>query len=252
MPILEIQDVTMAFGGLIALKSVTMDVAAGEIRGLIGPNGAGKSTLFNVLSGLNRPRRGRVLFQGQDLLALRPHQVASRGIARTFQAAHLFRGMTVLENVMAGLHAGTRGGILSAALSLPAMRRAEDEARVRALETLRFIEMDHFQDRLATELSYGQQRLVEIALALACEPSILLLDEPAAGVPRGESEALFRAIAGLPGGVTVLFIEHDMDLVFRFAQRITVLVAGAILTEGTPQEIARDANVKRVYLGNTP
>jgi len=251
MPILEIQDVTVAFGGLIALKSVTMDVAAGEIRGLIGPNGAGKSTLFNVLSGLNRPQRGRVLFQGDDLLALRPHQVASRGIARTFQAAHLFRGMTVLENVMAGLHDRTRGGVLSAALSLPTVRRAEDEARARALEALRFIEMDHFQDRLATELSYGQQRLVEIARALVREPTLLLLDEPAAGLSVARItgvDELLRRIRN-EKGITIVLVEHVIRLVMGISDQVTVLNYGEKIAEGPPERIREDRAVIEAYLG---
>jgi branched-chain amino acid transport system ATP-binding protein len=251
MPILEIQDVTVAFGGLIALKSVTMDVAAGEIRGLIGPNGAGKSTLFNVLSGLNRPQRGRVLFQGDNLLALRPHQVASRGIARTFQAAHLFRGMTVLENAMAGLHDRTRGGVLSAALSLPAMRRAEDEARVRALEALRFIEMDQFQDRLATELSYGQQRLVEIARALVREPTLLLLDEPAAGLSVARIagvDELLRRIRN-EKGITIVLVEHVIRLVMGISDQVTVLNYGEKIAEGPPERIREDRAVIEAYLG---
>jgi branched-chain amino acid transport system ATP-binding protein len=251
MPILEIQEVTVAFGGLIALKGVTMDIAAGEIRGLIGPNGAGKSTLFNVLSGLTRPQRGRVLFQGDDLLALRPHQVASRGIARTFQAAHLFRGMTVLENVMAGLHDGTRGGILGTALSLPAMRRAEDEARVRALEALRFIEMDHVQDRLATELSYGQQRLSEIARALVREPTLLLLDEPAAGLSVARIagvDELLRRIRD-EKGITIVLVEHVIRLVMGISDRVTVLNYGEKIAEGPPERIREDRAVIEAYLG---
>jgi branched-chain amino acid transport system ATP-binding protein len=251
MPILEIQDVTMAFGGLIALKSVTMDVAAGEIRGLIGPNGAGKSTLFNVLSGLNRPRRGRVLFQGEDLLVLRPHQVAARGIARTFQAAHLFRGMTVLENVMTGLHDRTRGGILGAALSLPAMLRAEEEARVRASEALRFIEMDHVQDRQATELSYGQQRLVEMARALVREPRLLLLDEPAAGLSLARIagvDELLRRIRN-EKGITIVLVEHVIRLVMGISDRVTVLNYGEKIAEGPPERIREDRAVIEAYLG---
>ena len=251
MSVLEIQDVTVAFGGVIALKSVTMEVATREIRGLIGPNGAGKSTLFNVLSGLNRPQRGRVRFAGQDLLALRPHQVASRGIARTFQAAHLFRGMTVLENVMAGCHDRTRGGVLAAALSLPAMRRAEDEARVRALDALRFIEMDRFQDRLATELSYGQQRLVEIARALVREPALLLLDEPAAGLSLARIagvDELLRRIRD-EKGITIVLVEHVIRLVMGISDRVTVLSDGEKIAEGPPDRVREDRAVIEAYLG---
>jgi branched-chain amino acid transport system ATP-binding protein len=251
MPILEIRDVTVAFGGLIALKAVAMDVDAGEIRGLIGPNGAGKSTLFNVLSGLTRPQRGRVLFRSRDLLALRPHQVASSGVARTFQAAHLFRGMTVLENVMAGLHDRTPGGVLSAALGLSGMRRAEDEARARAVEALRFIEMERFQDRLSTELSYGQQRLVEIARALVREPALLLLDEPAAGlsVARVASvDELLRRIRG-EKGITIVLVEHVIRLVMGISDRVTVLNYGEKIAEGPPEAIREDRAVIEAYLG---
>src|SRR5262249_4747650 len=163
MAILSLREVTIAFGGVVALKDVSMDVEPGEIRGLIGPNGAGKSTLFNVVSGLNRPQQGQVCFEGRELLGLRPHRVAAQGIARTFQAAQLFRGMTVLENVMTGLHDQTRGGVLAATLSTRAMREAEAQTRARALEALRFIEMEQLHDRFAVELSYGQQRLAQIS-----------------------------------------------------------------------------------------
>jgi branched-chain amino acid transport system ATP-binding protein len=251
MPILEVRDVTMAFGGLVALKAVAMDVDSGEIRGLIGPNGAGKSTLFNVLSGLTRPQRGRVLFRDRDLLALRPHQIASSGVARTFQAAHLFRGMTVLENVMAGLHDRTRGGVLGAALGLAGTRRAEEEARVRALEALRFIEMERFHDRLATELSYGQQRLVEIARALVREPALLLLDEPAAGLSVARVagvDELLRRIRG-EKGITIVLVEHVIRLVMGISDRVTVLNHGERIAEGPPGAIREDRAVIEAYLG---
>jgi branched-chain amino acid transport system ATP-binding protein len=234
------------FGGIRAVSAVSLSFVQGERHAIIGPNGAGKTTLINLLTGVLRPSEGEVFLGDERITHLRPDQRVKRGLARTFQINNLFPELTVLQSVLLPIceqHGVARN----------AWRRLDgcSEELVAAREILAELNLRHIEDELVRELAYGQQRLVEIALALACRPRILLLDEPAAGVPRGESEALFRAIAGLPGGVTVLFIEHDMDLVFRFAQRITVLVSGAILTEGTPQEIARDSNVKRVYLGNT-
>ena len=186
------------------------------------------------------------MFLGEERVTrLSVHQRVKRGLARTFQINNLFPELTVLQSVL--LAVCEQRGVATNAWR-PIAGCAEEIAAAR--EILRTLNLHHIEGEAVRELAYGQQRLVEIALALACKPRILLLDEPAAGVPKGESEALFGAIAGLPGDVTVLLIEHDMDIVFRFAQRITVLVAGAILIEGTPQEIARDAQVKQVYLGN--
>jgi len=235
------------FGGIRAVNAVSLNFMQGERHAIIGPNGAGKTTLINLLTGVLRPSEGDVFLGEERITRLRPDQRVKRGLARTFQINNLFPELTVLQSVL--LPICERHGVAT-----NAWRHVDacSEEIALAREILATLHLSHIEGELVRELAYGQQRLVEIALALACKPSILLLDEPAAGVPRSESEALFRAIADLPGGVTVLFIEHDMDLVFRFAQRITVLVAGAILTAGTPQEIARDADVKRVYLGNSP
>jgi branched-chain amino acid transport system ATP-binding protein len=235
------------FGGLRAVNAVSLNFVQGERHAIIGPNGAGKTTLINLLTGVLRPSEGDVFLREERITRLRPYERVRRGLARTFQINNLFPELTVLQSVL--LPICERLGLATQAWRrLDACSAAISAAR----EILSTLNLREIEGERVGELAYGQQRMVEIALALACKPSILLLDEPAAGVPRGESEALFRAIAGLPGEVTVLFIEHDMDLVFRFAQRITVLVSGSVLTEGTPQEIARDSRVKQVYLGNAP
>ena len=234
------------FGGLRAVNAVSLNFMQGERHAIIGPNGAGKTTLVNLLTGVLRPSEGDVFLGDERITRLRPDERVKRGLARTFQINSLFPELTVLQSVL--LPICERSGVATKAWRRLDACSAEMAA---AREILVTLHLGDVEDELVRELAYGQQRLIEIALALACKPRILLLDEPAAGVPRGESEALFRAIASLPGEVTVLFIEHDMDLVFRFAQRITVLVSGSVLTEGTPQEISSDAKVKQVYLGNS-
>ena len=241
---LQTQNLVKRFGGFVATNDVTLNVLAGARHALIGPNGAGKTTLINLLTGFLEPSAGAVLLKGQDVTRLAQHERVKRGLARTFQINRLFADMTVLESVtlasceQLGLGArwwkpvGSHGEAIDAAAAL--------------LQQLRLLDVAHHQTK---SLAYGKQRLIEIALALAAKPSVLLLDEPAAGVPTSESRELFETIAQLPREVTVLLIEHDMDLVFRFADRITVLVNGAVVTEGTPQEIAVDKRVKVVYLG---
>ena len=238
-------DLVKQFGGLRAVNAVSLTLPKGERHALIGPNGAGKTSLVNLLTGVLRPNAGDVFMGEEWVTRMSVHQRVKRGLVRTFQINNLFPELTVLQSVLLAVY--EQRGVATNAWR-PIAACAEEIAAAR--EILRTLKLHHIEGETVKELAYGQQRLVEIALALACRPRILLLDEPAAGVPKGESEALFRAIAGLPGDVAVLLIEHDMDIVFRFAQRITVLVAGAILTEGTPQEIARDAQVKQVYLGN--
>jgi ABC-type branched-subunit amino acid transport system ATPase component len=243
--LLETRGLCRSFGALEVARSIDFRLEAGARQALIGPNGAGKTTFVNLLTGLLQPSGGRVLLEGEDVTRLAQAKRVKRGIARTFQINQLFRGLTVLENVCIAVaeRLGAGGGMLR-----PAGRRTEVvEEATRLIGMLR---LDADAGRRVGELPYGRQRLVEIAIALGLNPRVLLLDEPAAGIPSAESHILLEAIAGLPQDIAVLIIEHDMDLVFRFAQRITVLVSGAIFAEGTPAEIAANREVRAVYLGS--
>ena len=242
--LLETRGLCKNFGALQVANDIGFRLEAGARQALIGPNGAGKTTFVNLLTGVLAPSSGQVLLDGEDVTRLAQAKRVKRGIARTFQINQLFRGLTVLENVCIAvaerMQAG--GGMLR-----PAGRRTEVlEEAARLIETLRL--SADASSRVA-ELPYGRQRLVEIAIALGLSPRVLLLDEPAAGIPSAESHILLDAIAGLPREIAVLIIEHDMDLVFRFAQRITVLVGGSVFAEGTPAEIAANREVRAVYLG---
>jgi branched-chain amino acid transport system ATP-binding protein len=241
---LQTHNLVKKFGGFIATNDVTLNVQAGARHALIGPNGAGKTTLINLLTGFLEPSSGSVMLQGKEVTKLAQHQRVKRGLARTFQINRLFADLTVLESVV--LAVNERLG-LSAKFWKPvgAHTQAIEEA-AELLRTLKLLDVAHEPTR---NLAYGKQRLIEIALALAAKPSVLLLDEPAAGVPTSESRELFESIAALPRDVTILLIEHDMDLVFRFADTISVLVGGSLLTQGTPDQIANDPKVKEVYLG---
>lgn len=241
---LQTQNLVKKFGGFVATDNVTLNVEAGARHALIGPNGAGKTTLINLLTGFLEPTSGQVILQGSEVTHLAQHQRVKRGLARTFQINRLFAELTVLESVV--LAVNERLG-LGARFWKPvgSHTQAVHEA-AQLLDTLRLSDVAHEQTR---NLAYGKQRLIEIALALAAKPQVLLLDEPAAGVPTSESRELFASIAALPRDVTILLIEHDMDLVFRFADQISVLVNGAVLTQGTPDAIANDPKVKEVYLG---
>ena len=241
---LRTEGLSKHFGAFKANSDVTLAFPHGARHALIGPNGAGKTTLINLLTGALAPTSGDVFLGDERITTLPQHQRVKRGMTRTFQINTLFAGLTVLESVV--LAVCERRG--SAGIWHRTVESRRDEAD-EALALLEMLRLGPEADTLTRNLPYGKQRLVEIALALATKPRILLLDEPAAGIPAGESAELFSVIAGLPRDVTILFIEHDMGLVFRFAERISVLVGGRVLTEGTPAEIAADPRVREVYLG---
>ena len=242
--VLQTRNLTKRFGGIVASHNVSLSIEQGARHALIGPNGAGKTTLINLLTGFLEPSSGEVFLKGDNVTRLAQHQRVKRGLVRTFQINRLFAQMTVLESVT--LSVCERLGLgWSWWRPVGSHAAAVDEAAA-LLATLHLLDVAHAQTR---SLAYGKQRLIEIALALAAKPQVLLLDEPAAGVPTNESRELFETIAQLPRDVTIVLIEHDMDLVFRFAERISVLVGGAVLTEDVPEVIARDRRVKEVYLG---
>ena len=242
---LRTSGLTKKFGALAALNDVSLSLERGARHALIGPNGAGKTTLINVLTGVLPPNTGDVFLGEERVTALPQDRRVKRGLARTYQINTLFPGLTVIESV--ALAVLERKGLAGRWMRPVASYREENDEARSLLATLKL--EPHAATR-TTELPYGHQRLVEIALALATRPSILLLDEPAAGIPSAESVEVLGVIAALPADVTILFIEHDMGLVFRFAERITVMVGGSVLTEGSPEEIARDARVRAVYLGD--
>jgi ABC-type branched-subunit amino acid transport system ATPase component len=244
MPILQTIGLEKRFGGILATNDVSLSIEKGARHALIGPNGAGKTTVINLLTGVLRPTAGKVILAGSDITALRPHQRVRLGMARTFQINQLFLDLTPLETI--GLAVSERLGHGSDWWRLVGSRSEVTEELADIIERFRLTDIMH--QRTAV-LPYGKQRLLEIALAFACRPQVLLLDEPAAGVPDAERQELLATIGELPADVTVLLIEHDMDLVFSFADRISVLVNGGLLLDGTPDEVARDPRVKAVYLG---
>jgi branched-chain amino acid transport system ATP-binding protein len=242
--LLRTERLSRSFGQLWAVSGVSLTIPAGARHALIGPNGAGKSTLIHLLGGALSPSGGEIWLGDERITNLPQHARARRGLARTYQVSSLFPGLTALEAVVLAIC--ERKGI-AASWTRPVARRTEEADEALALLTT--LHLDRDAGVVTRLLPYGKQRLLDLSLALAARPRFLLLDEPAAGVPSGEAAELFEAMARLPAEVAVLFIEHDMDLVFRFAARITVLVAGQVLTEGTPAEVARDRHVREVYLG---
>jgi branched-chain amino acid transport system ATP-binding protein len=247
---LEISSISKSFGGLHVLRDVNIKVPQGAIYGLIGPNGAGKTTVFNLITGLLDPTSGGIAFDGRDILRKKPHEITRLGIARTFQNIRLFKEMTLLQNVVVGAYRHMDYGFASLLLSLPKYREHEARARERALELLSWMKLDHKAHDLADNLSYGEQRRLELARALATEPRLLLLDEPVAGMNTGERAGLMTEIEAIRDrGYTILIIEHDMQFVMGLCEKIAVLNFGKIIAEGGPEDIRNNEQVIEAYLG---
>ncbi len=250
MTLLSLQGVTRRFGGLVAVDSVSLDVEEGGVTAVIGPNGAGKTTLFNLISGFRPPDEGRIVLAGADITGKSPEAVAASGLIRTFQLVQLFKNLSVLQNIQVGSHLHSTGGVFAAVARSRRTRQAESEIEERARELMRVVGLNVSPGAEATSLSYGQQRLLEIARALAARPKILLLDEPAAGLSSDESTRLSETVRGIAArGSTVLLIEHDMKLVMRTADRVAVLDFGRKIAEGSPAEVRANPAVVAAYLG---
>jgi branched-chain amino acid transport system ATP-binding protein len=250
MSLLEVQDLNKRFGGLQAVGNVSFSVNPGSVKALIGPNGAGKTTLFNLLSGVLTPDSGTIRFNDSAIHGLQPYQVAAKGMARTFQHIRLFPKMSALENIMIGRHIHSKAGFVAGMLNLPWTIREDQSIRIKALEIMKFLDMADLADSEATSLAYGQQRRLELARALACEPKLLLLDEPAAGLNMRETAEMAKLISRIRDtGITVLLVEHDMSLVMNISDEIVVLSYGQKIADDKPLAIQKNPEVIRVYLG---
>ena len=248
---LEVRDLAVHIGGLVALGGVSFQVPFGAIVSLIGPNGAGKTTAFNVITGFMRPTDGQVFFRGRDLARLTPERIAALGMVRTFQRTSLFTACTVFENVLTALHLRGRTGLVGALLRLPFIQREEAALRGEALEILDFVGLAARAQEIAGNLAYGEQRLLGLAIALAAKPTLLLLDEPAAGLNPSETESFKQLIRRVrERGTTVLLVEHDMQMVMSISDEVLVLNQGRLIAAGSPGEVQRDAEVIRAYLGS--
>lgn len=247
---LNVEGLAVRFGGVAALADVSFEVQPGRITSMIGPNGAGKTTAFNVITGFLRPARGRVLFEGLPLTGLRPYQVAERGIVRTFQKTNVFPRVTVFDNVMIGLHLRERAGLIAVLLGNRRVREEEATLASQAEEILAFVGLAHRRDEAASALPYGEQRLLELAIALAARPRLLLLDEPASGMNPAEKTTVMGLIQRIrEQGVTILLVEHDMRLVMGISDQVIVLHGGRVIAQGAPNQIQGDPQVIRAYLG---